>query len=137
MAKTFIIFITSLLIIHKSSGQKLFYDLEKDKPWLDSMKRIVSKDWEDERRPNTNYRRQYQYFNTCVLLGEYYERLHRHKRINSKALAIKYYEKVTGYGSRFPDDPKYYKAGALLNNLRRKLAAIYFAGDGVKKNWNN
>lgn len=44
-----------------------------------------------------------------------------------------YYKKVTDFGSA-PDNPKYFKALAIRNNLCRKLAAIYLEGKGVKKN---
>lgn len=47
-----------------------------------------------------------------------------------------YYEKVTGLDHYNGSDlGRNYKAVAIRNNLRRKLATIYFNGKGVKKNF--
>ena len=115
-------------------SQQLAYDQVKDKPWIDSVKRVISR---NEKYDDLDYalvpKAQLRYFNSCIALGQYYEKLYKKKLLPSNSLAVSYFEKVTDQG-RFPDDEAYFKAAALRNNLCRKLADMYFDGTGIKKN---
>ena len=112
-------------------AQRLFYDIKKDKPWIDSVKKIAGKEPYDNGQRNY-YLQQLKYIKSCIALGQYYEKCFQKKILPSNKLAVKYFEKVTDIGT-FPGDEKYYKAAALRNNVSRKLAAIYFDGVGIKK----
>jgi hypothetical protein len=127
-----ILYIACTLCSVTTKAQHFYYNLQKDKAWIDSVKQIIKKDFEDTYKKNS-YLNELKYFNSCIALGQYYETLFTKKIIPSNKLAIFYYEKVTDFG-RFPDEPKYFKALALRNSLCRRLAAIYFDGRGVKKN---
>lgn len=116
-------------------GKPIFfpiYNIQKDKPWLDSIKQIVRKGFVQDVYQKNNWKKQRVFVNSCVELGMYYEKLFEKKELPNMKLALYYYIKVADMG-RFPDDEKYFKALAIRTTLFRKLSAIYFKGKGVKK----
>ena len=123
-----------------AEAQVWHYDLKKDNRWVDSLKMMVKFDvrYADGYEANqyrNGYLRQLRYFNNCVKLGLYYEKLYKKNIITSNREAVKFYDKVADHGN-FPEERKFYKASAIKNNVIRKLAAMYFSGDGVKQDKN-
>ena len=100
--------------------------------WIDSINHLIKK---EESHLEGNPEIIFRYFNNCISLGEYYEKLYDKKILATNKKAIYYFLKVSEVGT-FPYDDRYFKAAALKNNLCRKLAAIYFDGKGVRKNKN-
>jgi len=128
----FIIVLCSKII----AAQDVFhqsYAVEKDKPWVDSLKRVISKGFVLNTQSKNNWKQQLAYVNNCITLGIYYEKLFEKQQVPDMQRALFYYNKVIDLG-RFPDDERYFKALAIRTTLFRKLAAVYFKGKGVKKN---
>ncbi|MBP6432067.1 MAG: hypothetical protein KA319_09885, partial [Ferruginibacter sp.] len=111
---------------------KLYYDLKKDRVWVERQKAIVEKGFELHPYKKDNYLKQLKYVNSCVNLGRYFETMFDMRRISTMKKSVYFYEKVADFG-RFPDDEKYFKALAIRNSVLRKLADIYFVGKGIKK----
>ncbi len=138
--------LSTCLFMGVSSGAQILppaisFDQQNDKVWLDSLKSIIRY---DEKHPRASH--VLRYFNNCALIGLYYEKLYRKKVISSNEVAVKFYKKIINYEGVFPDwvkekyvDGEYqqekgwYKPSAIQNTVSRKLAAMYFSGDGIKK----
>ena len=105
---------------------------KENKDWIDSMKRIVNKNFILYPYDNNNWKKQLLYTNTYVTLGLYYEWAYDKHYIKNMTKSIFYYKKIIDF-RRYPDDTKYIKSLAMRTNVYRKLADIYFKGKGVKK----
>lgn len=120
------------------SGYAQNFPLKKPREnvvWIDSLKRILKKDFVIDSYQKNNWKKQLEYTNSCVLLAMYYEWAYDKHYIKNMSQALFYYKKVIDFG-RYPDDEKYFKSLAIRTNIFRKLADIYFKGKGVKKDKN-
>lgn len=134
LARCFILCVGLLFFINTSTAQKvkLYYDLKKDREWVERMTWIIKKGYSNSASEDKTALRMIKYFNNCVALGRYYERVFDFGKIKSMKQSLYYFEKITEYGY-FPGNGKYYKAAAICNNVSRRVADIYFKGKGVKK----
>jgi hypothetical protein len=132
------IFFTILIFnccITKSNAQNYFpYKAPKQNvAWIDSMKRIINKGFEVDEKKKNNWKKQLNYVNTCALLGRYWEWAYEKRYVKNMSKALVYYKKIIDLDS-FTGEVKFASALGIQSNIYRKLADIYFKGNGVKKN---
>ena len=86
--KLFILYFAFPLFSEPVKAQSAFYNLQKDKKWIDSVKQIISKGFEEDVSKKNNYLLELKYFNACIALGQYYETLFTKKIIGSTKKAV-------------------------------------------------
>jgi len=109
------------------SALQPFYDLKKDKHWLDSLRSVLKKS--EEGGSSVSLKK---YFDVNLVIGDYYEKMYHYKKLPHMKKAIKYYTNITSIPS-FTEGVGYLKLMAIRNNLCRKLSNIYFFGKGIKQ----
>jgi len=108
------------------------FHYSKEEQMVDSLKKLVKKGFVIDENRRNNGKKYSEFVNNCISIGSYYERLYNTHRLPNMKMALFYYLKVADMNN-LPGDPKYYKGASVKTTLYRKLADIYFKGNGVKK----